>query len=278
MNAIKAAIVRRAVFDLRWHIGWYGIGLAIYGGLVVWLYPTFKDLLDEVQYPEEILAFFGAGTDLGDPATFMTTEYHSFAPIIMIIFAVVSGTGLLAGDEGRGTLETLLAQPVSRVAVFLSRALALGLAAIAICALTTLGWLGSVPFVDLGTLGLGTLMVSSFAVLPVMFAFGAIAMLLGAIAPSRGMAAGIMTAIAIASYLISSFAQTIEAIQWMQWFSPYYYSDGPRVLTEGVVWWHQGALLGLAALALGVGVLAFRGREIQAGTWQPSAIARGWRR
>jgi ABC-2 type transport system permease protein len=278
MSAIKSAIVRRAIFDLRWHIGWYGLGLAFYGGLVAWLYPTFKGLLNDVQYPEGILKFFGAGTDLSEPATFMTTEYHSFAPIIMIIFAVVSGTGLLAGDEGRGTLETLLAQPVSRAAVFLSRAIALGLSTVAICALTTLGWLGSVPFIDMGSLGLGTLMISSFAVLPVIAAFGAMAMLLGAIAPSRGIAAGIMTAVAVASYLISSFAQTIEAIQWLQWFSPYYYSDGPRVLTDGVVWWHQAALLAFAALTLGLGVLAFNGREIQAGTWQPRAIARGWRR
>jgi ABC-2 type transport system permease protein len=278
MSTIRAAILRRAIFDLRWHIGWYGIGLAFYGGLVAWLYPTFKDLLNDVQYPEDVLKFFGAGTDLSDPATFMTTEYHSFAPIIMIIFAVVSGTGLLAGDEGRGTLETLLAQPVSRTSVFLSRALALAVAAVAICALTTLGWLASVPFIDMGSLGLGTLILSSFAVLPVIAAFGAMAMLLSAIAPTRGMAAGIMTAIAIASYLISSFAQTIEAIAWLRWVSPYYYSDGPQVLTEGVVWWHQGALLVFAAMALFLGVLAFNGREIQAGTWQPRAIARGWRR
>lgn len=278
MSVIKVALVRRAIFDLRWHIGWYGLGLASYGGLVVWLYPMFKGLLEEVQYPEDILKFFGAGTDLSDPATFMTVEYHSFAPIIMIVFAVVSGTGLLAGDEGRGTLETLLAQPVSRTAVFLSRALALALAAITICALATLGWLVSVPFVDLGSLGLGTLLLSTFAVLPVLLAFGAMAMLLGAIAPSRGMAAGIMTAIAIASYLVASFAQTIEPIQWLQWFSPYYYSDGSQVLTEGLVWWHQGALLLFAAFALGLGALGFNGRELQAGTWQPRAIIRGWRR
>ena len=130
----------------------------------------------------------------------------------------------------------------------------------------------------MGSLGLGTLILSSFAVLPVIAAFGAMAMLLSAIAPTRGMAAGIMTAIAIASYLISSFAQTIEAIEWLRWVSPYYYSDGPQVLTEGVVWWHQGALLAFAATALGLGVLAFNGREIQAGTWQPRAIARGWQR
>ncbi|MCK9487401.1 MAG: ABC transporter permease subunit [Dehalococcoidia bacterium] len=276
---MNASLVRRSLVDLRWHIAWYGVGLAIYAALMVLLYPTFEEFLRDVEYPEGFLDFFGgAGANLSTPEGFITTEYFSIAPVIMIIYAVVSGTGMLAGDEGRGTLEILLAQPISRFRLFASRVAALLLGAVLIGLVNTLGWLLSVPFVDVGdTLGLGDLVFATFAALPVVTFFGALAMLLGAIAPSRGTAAGILAALVIVTYLLASFSQTIEALEWTRNVNPYWYSDGARALTEGVVWWHQGLLLGGAAILMALAAVAFAGREIDAGVWQPSALARGWR-
>ncbi len=275
---MNVAIVRRSLRALRWHITWYGVGLAAYAALIVLLYPTFRDFLDDAQYPEEFLQFFGGeGADLSSPAGFLTTEYFSLAPVIMLIYAVVAGTGMLAGDEGRGTLEVLLAQPISRTRLFASRAVALLLGAVLICVVNVLGWLVSVPFVDLEGVSLLEVMLATFAVLPVLAFFGGLAMLVGAVAPSRAMAAGILAAVVIAVYLLASFAQTVEALAWTERVNPYWYSDASRVLTDGVVWWHQLVLLAGAAALFALGGLAFAGREIKAGTWQPRAVTRGWR-
>lgn len=274
---MNRAIVTRTLRDLRWQVFWYGTGLAVYGALMVLLFPTFEGFLADVEYPEEFLSFFGAAGDLSDPRYFLQAEYFSFAPLILMVFAVVAGTGLLAGDEGRGTLEMLLAQPVARSAVLASRVAGMLVALLTIVALTFAGWLISVPFVDLDGLGLGALLAASFVPVPLVTTFAGLSVLLAAVAPSRGQAAGIMTAVAITSYLVASFALTLDAIAWTRWLTPYHYSNVSQVLTEGVVWWHQGILLLITVVTFGLARMAFEGREIGAGTWQPRAIARGWR-
>ncbi len=274
---MNGAILRRQLLDLRWHIVWYGIGIAVYAAIMVFLFPTFEGFLTDVEYPEEFLQFFGSVGDLGDPRYFLQTEYFSTVPVILIIYAVMAGTGLFAGDEGRGTLETTLAQPLSRGELFRSRVVALFIGLAIICALNSLGWIVSAPFVDLEGLGLWTLIRASFEVVPLVAAFAGLSVLVAAIAPGRGTAGGLMAVVAIASYLVSSFANSIEAIRWARWITPYHYADTGQILSDGVVWWHQLVLVVIAVASFALAGLAFRAREIGSGTWQPRAIARGWR-
>ena len=274
---MNGAVLRRTLFDLRWHVFWYGIGIALYAAMMALLFPTFEGFLSETEYPEEFLQFFGEVGNMGDPRYFFQLEYYSFVPVILMIYGVISGTGLLAGDEGRGTLETMLAQPIARGDLFRSRVAALLVGLLTICAINTVGWMVSVPFVDLGDLGLPALIWASFAVVPLVAAYCGLSVLVAAIAPSRGTAGGLMAAVAISSYLVSSFANTIEAIAWMRWITPYYYADTTQVLSDGLIWWHQAALLAIAAVSFTLAWSAFNAREIGAGTWQPRAIARGWR-
>lgn len=274
---LNTAVLRRALFDLRWHLFWYGVGIAIYAAIMTLLFPTFREFLTEMEYPEEFLQFFGSAGNLGDPRYFLQAEYFSFVPVILIIYGIIGGTGLLAGDEGRGTLETTLAQPISRGCLFRSRVAALLLGIIVICALNAVGWVVTVPFVDLDDLGLLTLVGASFAVIPLVAAFAGASVLLAAIAPSRSGAAGLMAVVAIVSYLLASFANTIEAISWARWITPYYYADTSQILTGGVIWWHQAILVAIAIVTFVLGWAAFNAREIAAGTWQPRAMARGWR-
>ncbi len=271
-------IVLNTLQGLRWQVTWYGMGLALYAAFMIWLFPAFEDALGTMtaEYPPEILAFFGASGDLADPRVFIQVEYFSFAPIILVIYGIMAGTGLLAGDEGRGTLEPLLAQPISRTSIFISRLLALVAGLLLILAVNALGWILSVPFVDLGDLGLLSFLGATLVALPSVMAFAGLGILVASVSPTRGSAGGILAVLAIMAYLISSFALAIDTISWMRWLSPYFYSDSHRLLTDGMVWWHQGALAGLAALSLTLGWLGFCGREIAAGVWQPRAIMRGW--
>jgi len=260
----------QSLSDLRWLIFWFGSGLSLYGGGMIWLFPFFRDYLERVteSYPEELLNFFGGG-ELADAAGFITLEYQSFAVLILIIYAVVASTGLLAGEEGRGTLDGLLAQPIARRRVILEKSAAFLAGAFAVCAIVSIGWLLSVPFVELkGELSLLELIAMTFGGVPVVLLFGALGLALGAVAPSRGTAAGVLTAIAIIGYLAAALAGVIEPIERARFLSPYYYSDATIWLTEGPIWWHQAALLVATALAFTLAVRAFQVREIGAGTWQ----------
>ena len=261
---------------LRWHVFWFGVGLGAYAAMIVLFFPSVEQFMADAQYPEEILEFFGATGSMSDPRVFIQVEYLSFAPIILIMYGVLAGTGLMAGDEGRRTLEPLMAQPISRSAILVSRVAGLFAGLAGIYLLNLAGWLTTAPFVDLGEVGTLDLLAVTAASLPVTAAFTGLAILVAAISPARGVAAGIVSGLVVISYLIASFAQTVEAIAWTRWLSPYYYSNSHGLLTDGVVWWQQGLLVALALLTFGLAWLAFRGREIEAGVWQPRALARGW--
>jgi putative exporter of polyketide antibiotics len=265
----RLAIARRSLFELRWQILGYGVGLGLYGTAMVWLFPAFEDTLRGVDYPPELLEFFGGAGDMSRPTTFISTEYMSFAPLVLVIYAIVASTGLLAGEEGRGSLESILAQPASRTRFFLEKLLAFLAGAAIIGIIIAVLMLLSFPFVDLhGDLTLSEMWLGTASMLPLVCFFGGLGFLLGAVAPSRGLAAGIATVLVIVAFLIASFARIITSIEWMQYLSPYYYGDTATVLDEGVVWWHQGVLLGAGILLFAFAMLAFTGREIGAGVWQ----------
>ena len=105
-------LLRKTLHDLRWHIVGYGGGLGMLAALYVVLYPAFAGTLADFELPEEYSAFIGDVSDLAVPRGFLQVEFFSFwMPLLVAVYAVVVSTGLLAGDEQRGTLEMMLAQP-----------------------------------------------------------------------------------------------------------------------------------------------------------------------
>ena len=124
-------------------IGW-AIGLFLFSVMMAALYTDFVDmgadmleLLD--SYPPEMLAFFPRFDEITSPLGYLDTYYYSLMPIIIGVFAVTAGAGLLVRQEEAGILDILLSYPVSRAAMFWGR-----VAAFAITTGIFLlgGWLG----------------------------------------------------------------------------------------------------------------------------------------
>ncbi|MFE7529968.1 ABC transporter permease subunit, partial [Kitasatospora sp. NPDC057542] len=68
---------------------------------------------------------------------FGSTVFGLLVPILLAVFATAAGTSAIAGDEEAGTLDLVMAYPVRRVTLALSRWLAV-LAAIALTGLVLL--------------------------------------------------------------------------------------------------------------------------------------------
>src|SRR5260370_8750809 len=83
---------------------------------------------------------FGGPGKLTSPEGFLSRAFFCYLPIVLGVFAVLGGSGLLAADEESGTLDLILAHPVSRSALFLGRLLAFAAATGAILALSWLGF------------------------------------------------------------------------------------------------------------------------------------------
>ncbi len=258
-------LLRKALFDdLRWHVVGYGIGLGAWAAIIVALYPTFRDSMSELELPAWYGEFLGTA-DWTTPRNFIQIELFSWIPLLLIVYTVVAATGVIAGDEQRGTLELVLAQPVSRTRVFLERAAAVALGTVVICACTSLGLLAVWPFVDLPGLPLSDLLAAPFGMLPLALLFAALALCLAALLPTRGAAAGVTTAIAVTGYIALAVADLADGFDALRYVTPFYYADQKALLTEGVVWWHQGVIAGSTLALLALGWRAFERREIGIG-------------
>ena len=84
-------------------IGW-GIAMFLYGLMMVWFFGLVEDKAEEWNklidlFPPEMMAFLGGTITLTTLEGFLSIEYFSFSPLILGIFAVLAGSGLLASDE-----------------------------------------------------------------------------------------------------------------------------------------------------------------------------------
>src|SRR5688572_31879403 len=92
--------------------------------------------------PEELLNF-GSGSLFTLPGAITIGFQHPLALAFLGIFAVGTSTGAIAGERERGTLEVLLARPLSRRRLYITVAAAVTLL-IAVELLAMLGgqWFG----------------------------------------------------------------------------------------------------------------------------------------
>ena len=262
-------VVGRTLHELRWQMLGYGLGLAVWAFLVLLIFPSVSEQFADFELPEFYEAMFGEQIrDFTDPRTFISIEYFSWVPVVVAVYAVVVSTRMLAGEESGGTADFLLAQPVSRRRLYVEKFIGWFVGAVVILLLTNVGFALGLLLVDVGDLSLLGVTGASLAALPMLALFATAGLLLGAIAPTRGAAAAILTVVIVASFMFSSFAPLSPTTEWLRYFSPFYYAGLTEVLVVGVDWWNQVLLAGAAVLLGALGLVAFEQRDIGVEGWQ----------
>jgi ABC-2 type transport system permease protein len=253
-------------------LGW-GLSLGLLGMLIVRFYDTLVAQSDTLMnllasYPPEMMAFFGAGpgavtTEMFTPSGYLSFEFFSFMPVILGIFAVLAGSGLLAADEESGALDLILAHPVSRTALILGRLLAFAAATVGILALAWLGLLAGMRGAAM-SIPAGELARAFYSVGAVMLFFGALALFLSLLLPSRRLAASIAGLFLVASYFTTSLARLNDSLKAAARFSPLNYYQGGAAIDNFNPTWLGGLLLSAALLAA-LAWLLFQRRDIRVG-------------
>lgn len=271
--------LRYALIRFRGQIVGWGLGIAALGLIIVTFFDTFmqqqENFLRMIEnYPPEFLAFFG-----GDAATLATTEGYlgmygfSMLPVIIGIFAVIAGSGLIAADEESGRLDLIMAHPLGRSAFFLSRLLALVITTVAIL---FLGWLGFSLLLGTSSLDVTPMeMILPFlSVLVQSLIYSSLALFLSMILPARRLAAIGAGLVLVISYFVTSLSFLNESLTTIGQFLPYAYFQGSEAISD----FNLGWFLGLLTASLLVSVLAwwrFVRRDIRVvgeGSWLPGRI------
>lgn len=266
---------RYTFISLRGQILGWGLGLGLYGLMIVPMYETFAGQGEQFQqmianYPPEFLAFFGATVNsMLTPAGFLGMYAFSMLPIIIGIFAVLAGSGLIVSDEEHGRLDLIIAHPVGRSAFFFGRFMGLLAACVAIM---LLGWLGFSLLLGGSSLGIdwGQMAVPFLSLLIQALLYTALAFLLSMLLPARSLAAVVSGALVVTSYMISSLAFMDERMAALAKLMPYHYFQTTLSLQELNLGW-LSALFGISALMVLLTWVRFLRRDIRLsgeGSWR----------
>lgn len=260
------AIRRRAV-----GLTWWCLGVAAATALIVGAYPTVRDndSLNSTfaKLPASIQAALGLspGTALTAPVGYLNSQFFTnVLPIILLVFALSVAAWTIAGDEAGGTLELLLANPISRFRVCVERVGALAVMVILLTAvgLAVLSLLA--PIVQL-TARLDAMHVlaafiatAAFAIVSASLCFAA-----GAATGSRAVALGIASAFAVAGYILQGLAEQVTALRPLRDITPWHWLISADPLANGFSIEAVVVPLIVSLALFGAGGAAFARRDLR---------------
>ncbi len=234
---MHADITRLDLLARRRSLTGYALGLAAYALVVVALYPAFKNTssLDKlIQADPAAAALFGVTGSISSSGGWLDGNlYANFFPLILLLLTVGYGAASLAGQDEDGTLCMLTVLPVRRAAIVTQKIAAMAVqaavlaAAVAACVIIGRSFQLSVTAGDVAAVSAAAFLMA--------IDFGIVTMAAGAVTGRRGTAIGAGSALAAASYLISSLAPVVSWLSPARYASLLYWSVGNSQITRARV-------------------------------------------
>jgi ABC-2 type transport system permease protein len=245
------------------------LGWALAISAVAVMYAAFWPTVNTPQmqqalgnYPEGVLEALNYD-DLTSPAGYLASSvYGLLVPLLVAVFAIAFGTRAVAGDEEAGTLDLLLAHPVSRTRLALQRFAALTTALALVGALL---WLAMVAIA--GPAELAGVTAAEFAAATtqlVLFGacLGALAFAAGAATGRKTLALGISAGVAVLAYLANGVFPQLDGLAWTRAMSPWHWYLGGEPLKNGLQTGDALLLLAVTAVLVAAGSWSFNRRDI----------------
>ena len=261
------SVLLKTLRDQRRALLWWSIGLVILAASMMAFYPTLADapefdkLLEET--PEWLAkSFAGDVSDLTSPEGYLNSQlFVLLLPLLFMIFAIAQGSGTIAGEEDRGTLELLLSNPLARWRVVAEK---IGAMAIATLVLAFAFWLAlAIGAAAIGMdISIGRLAEATLSGALLGLTFGALALALGCATGKHGVCIGVASALGVVAYFLNALAPLVEVLEPSRKLSPFYYYIGADPLTNGLNLGHVAVLIGLAVVLLAVAIITFNRRDL----------------
>jgi ABC-2 type transport system permease protein len=248
-------------------VGW-GIGLALFGAMYTSIFP---EVADEMAALADLSIYQAMGIELGSFEGYIGSTVVLFIPIILGVYAIITSTQTLAGEEDGGTLELVLAMPMHRWQIVSTKAIGVGVACFFALVIAGIGnalvlnVIKASTEVDITPLQLFVAVLNGW---PITLAFLMMGLFLGAYLPSRRIAALVLTVVFIASYFGENMAGLVESLDPIKPLSLFTYFDSSEtVFSEGVQASDVLILLGVAAVFFALALLSFQRRNVTVGAW-----------
>lgn len=259
------SVFERALHEQRRALAGWCAGVAALGATLLALFPSIRGNASIAKlieaYPETFRTLFNV-VDFTTGPGYLRSEVFSFTgPLLMAILAILWGSDAVAGEEERGTIDLLMANPISRRRVVVEKwaAVCTGVAGVT----ATLG-----VVLGVGDAALG-LQVPTDRLVAALLATGLLAVVLGTTALAvaaatgrRAVARGVTAVLAVASYLVSSLGGAVGWLQPLRPVSPWYHALGVDPIGNGFAAWHLAVLALLASGLAALAAAAFERRDL----------------
>ena len=235
MNVFRRFLADRTRTDIWWALGIFAtvmVNLAFFPSMEgqAELDEALKDL------PPAMQELFGIeeGVSLGSAAGYVQSQVFAMLPILLVVLGVAVASAAIGGAEEDGTLEFLLAQPVTRRRVVAERLLAVfgviaghtllvTVAVFAVCPL-----FGATDGVDLAGMATACLGAGTLALMHTTVAFTA-----GAHFGRRNPAIAVASAVTVGGYMAQALLAAIDAPEALRYLSPWYWFLRENMLAFG---------------------------------------------
>jgi ABC-2 type transport system permease protein len=265
---MNGALFRRTAASLRVRLIACAVGLFVWGAMLPLIYSAFgKDLGSIVKDNPFFQQFsnFGGGDVFTLTGSIALGFIHPITLLLMGIVAVGFPGAAVAGERQRGTLEVVLARPVSRRTFYVTLYVA-GAAFLAV--LMAMELLGG--FVSASASGVASEM--NAANLPGLWLNGwllFVAILSIGFAASvsfdrAGPALGITLAFVLVSYFLQIVGSLWPDAAWIQRYSVFDLVRAKQVLEGGLILEHVAVLALIAVVAVAYALIVFPKRDLAA--------------
>ena len=269
---MNRSVIRLTLRNRRLAIFWFDLGIAALALLIMGLWPLFKENWETFTQAMGGSELFGGTTVAGASPelrtfySYFSSQYTSTLMLVLAYFGVWFGAGLITRDFGAGTLDVLLAAPISRTRFLLSR-----IAALLILATVVVG--ASLVAILIGAaIWAGEIELSAFDLLLVhvqmllfTLAVAGGGLLLATLILQPGRTYGLAAGIIVIMFVLLLVADIASNLEWLEKISVFGYWNPVEQLGTGDFIWRDALVLGGVALVTAVGSLAiFRRRDIVA--------------
>lgn len=276
------SLIWNTVQRLRWHIIGWAVGLAYLGSMIVTVARTISNMSEMVErlvsaFPEGLIKFFGGLEGFSTPPGFVNTKFFSQLPLLLGIFAIAAGSGLLVSDEESGVMDLLMGNPISRSRLFLARVLGLLVSTVIILDVGLIATITPLFWVDID-LTAGQLARAFLPVLAQVLFMASLSLLLSMVLPSRRTTVYVAGGYLVAGYFIDGFAHMMSTLEPLAKLTPFYWYQGGKVMTEAIHWTWLSGLFALTLVFLVLAWWRFQRRDLRVGgegTWRlPAFLSR----
>ncbi len=249
----------------------YSLGSVAFLEMYVALFPTVQKQAGQFNQmmqtmPAELFKAMNmdpSSLSFGVLESYLSSEYMSFLwPILLIIFVISLANYISVQEVDKGTIETLMSLPASRVKIFVERYFA---GMLLIAGFTAVSLFGAIPLamlhgVDFVFSNYVTAFIGSFFFA---WAIYSLAVLASVICSAKNKASTITAGIIMLMYVLNVIANLKDSIQGLRYGSFFYYFNGSDLLAKNV--YPENALLALGGFAVVVTIVAvyiFKKRDL----------------